>query len=573
MTQKSRSELKQLFRTGAKPSQQDFADFIESTLNVKDDGIEKPSGANTPLKITAQDTDEKLLDFYAGETKTWSINQKPGGNKNGLNISHSGGSKLFIDSSNGNVGIGTSDPGSYKLTVEGNQHIKGTLTITNSLSVAASAGSTTNIDLSGHVQLKEYGTQNLAYFQARDDSSNRDIGLRIRTQKKGDSKPSIVEAITINSEGNVGIGTSTPSTKLEVSGDLKVTGAITPSAGNSENNGIMFPKDPGGGSGDAAWIRYYSRNPNSTDLAAREQTTFEIGTSNDATDHIALMSGKGNVGIGTTNPSAKLEVNGDLKVNSNITGSIDAVNINSGILSVGRIPNLSANKITSGILSVERIPNLSADKITSGTISGNLAILNLEVNGNLKVQDVIQAPKGILIEGQTDEHINRDGAFYRHNGQVYLTVDDNFYIRDSQSPNSTVRFETNSGNLTLSGSLSIGDLKVTGNLVGAAKGPLGEAYRIAMGRTTMNKTNWIKYDDVADSIYVNVNTSGAKFSSTPYYFAILGGSNHWLAQGVSSIYDQSSNGFKIYVRDTEEKITAEKANQLGWHIQWIGIGT
>ncbi|WP_414570414.1 tail fiber domain-containing protein [Nostoc sp. CCY 9925] len=441
MAQKSRTELQGLFKTGTKPSQQDFADFIESTLNIKDDGIEKPSGADTPLKIKAQGTDEKLMDFYAGETKTWSINQKPDKDKIGLNISNSGGSKLFITSSSGNVGIGTTtpgaklevngdlkvtgtitgkidttnitsgilaveripnlstdkitsgilaveripnlsadkitsgilsvdripnlstnkitsgilaieripnlsadkitsgilaveripnlsadkitsgtisgnlsvteslrfgastrqminlwnenygigvqngtqyfrsdknfvwykggthndtelnpgdkgtvqmvikdgnvgigtvDPGSYKLTVEGNQYIKGKLTITDSLSVAASVGSTTNIDFSGHIQLKEYSTQNIAYFQARDDSSNRDIGLRIRTQKKGDSKPSIVDAITINPDGNLGIGTTNPGAKLEVNGDLKLKTTVNELTMYLDGDGLLF---------------------------------------------------------------------------------------------------------------------------------------------------------------------------------------------------------------------------------------------------------------------------------------------------------------------------------------------
>ena len=110
MAQKSRTELQGLFKTGAKPSQQDFSDLIDSTINVKDDGIEKPSGIDTPLKIKAQGTDEKLLDFYAGDKNTWSINQKPDQDKFGLNISSSGSSKLFIDSSRGNVGIGTTIP-------------------------------------------------------------------------------------------------------------------------------------------------------------------------------------------------------------------------------------------------------------------------------------------------------------------------------------------------------------------------------------------------------------------------------------------------------------------------------
>lgn len=119
MPQKTRNELKEIFKTGAKPSGDDFKAFIDSTLNVSDDGIAKASGADTPLKINAQGTDEKLLDFYTGETKTWSINQKPADDKSGLNIATPGGSKLFIESSTGDVGIGTTSPGA-KLEINGN---------------------------------------------------------------------------------------------------------------------------------------------------------------------------------------------------------------------------------------------------------------------------------------------------------------------------------------------------------------------------------------------------------------------------------------------------------------------
>jgi hypothetical protein len=95
--------------------------------------------------------------------------------------------------------------------------------------------------------------------------------------------------------GNVGIGTASPRAKLEVNG------AIMPAAGNAASAGILFPPNPGNGAGDAAWIRYYARTG--------EATTFEIGTSNDPNDHIALMA-SGNVGVGTTEPAAKLHVVG-----------------------------------------------------------------------------------------------------------------------------------------------------------------------------------------------------------------------------------------------------------------------
>ncbi len=111
-----------------------------------------------------------------------------------------------------------------------------------------------------------------------------------------------------DAELNAGGGTSLMT--LDASGTLKVNGAITPSVGNSENNGIMFPKNPGGGGGDAAWIRYYVRGG--------EATTFEIGTSNDSDDHIALIPNAGNVGIGTSTPNDKLDVAGSLRI---LTGS------------------------------------------------------------------------------------------------------------------------------------------------------------------------------------------------------------------------------------------------------------
>ena len=203
-----------------------------------------------------------------------------------------------------------------------------------------------------------------------------------------------------------------------IAGNLTVSGAITPSVGNSKTNGIMFPENAfGSSSGDAAWIRYYRREG-----GKGYATTFEIGTSDDDNDHIALMPGNGGVGIGINDPGSyklyvqgnqyikgdltvsgagtssfagKLEVTGDvglgtsnqdgykltvqgnqyldgnLDVNGTISGNINAASIISGELAVARIPDLSANKITSGELAVARIPDLSADKITSGTLNVN----------------------------------------------------------------------------------------------------------------------------------------------------------------------------------------------------------
>jgi hypothetical protein len=209
--------------------------------------------------------------------------------------------------------------------------------------------------------------------------------------------------IAIDAVGNVGIGTTpTLTEKLTVNGNLKATsflgngatldgivkkagdtmtgpltvqniltvsgGAITPAVGNSENAGIMFPKDPAGGSGDAAWIRYYPRTG--------EATTLEIGTSNNSDDHIALMA-SGNVGIGTNNPQAKLEVNGAIRAG------------NSDLYFTKTDHNSTGIGNTAGFAAIENAANYDALMILgrAGTSKGRSVKLwdYLQVNGDLEV--------------------------------------------------------------------------------------------------------------------------------------------------------------------------------------------
>jgi hypothetical protein len=109
-------------------------------------------------------------------------------------------------------------------------------------------------------------------------------------------------------------------------------------------------------------------------------------------------------------------------------------------------------------------------------------------------------------------------------------------------------------------------LNTTG-LFGAAKGQGGAELRIAVGRT--QPSQWVQYNN--DGIYVDVDTSDAGFTQTPYYFtSLIGNTNHWLARGSSSIYLPSPNQFTVYIN--YGNITAGNANAMGWYINWIAIG-
>jgi hypothetical protein len=111
---------------------------------------------------------------------------------------------------------------------------------------------------------------------------------------------------------------------------------------------------------------------------------------------------------------------------------------------------------------------------------------------------------------------------------------------------------------------------VSGNVWDAAKGPASKGLRIMVGKTDVQKTRWVQYN--TGGIYVDIDTSSAGFSSTPYYFTSLGGhTNNWMAQGVTSIYLPTAKGFRIHINYRD--LTVAQATGWGWYINWVAIGS
>ncbi len=115
--------------------------------------------------------------------------------------------------------------------------------------------------------------------------------------------------MTIKSTGNVGIGTTNPSRHLEVSGSdaqrIKVT-SITSGA----NSGLILNTTA------REWDIFNESNTNSLMIADNTAGAYRIA-----------VTSTGNVGLGTTTPQAKLEVNGGVRLNTTDTKpACDATN-------------------------------------------------------------------------------------------------------------------------------------------------------------------------------------------------------------------------------------------------------
>ncbi len=211
INKKTRTELKAYFKANDKPTEKQFADFIDAGINQAEDSIVKEQG--NPLAIQAEGDEvgtQEVLDLYTSFAKNspnWSLNlnprvksEDPNSNQSGLNIKDTTGqSRLFIKSGDGNIGLGTIEPES-KLTIQGKND-------TSSLAV---------IDTT---------RQNAKIFEISQKDGDGVLSLRGGNTEEGIHLSGSRENASFFL-GKVGIGTNSPGALLEVKSEgaaLKIT--------------------------------------------------------------------------------------------------------------------------------------------------------------------------------------------------------------------------------------------------------------------------------------------------------------------------------------------------------------
>ena len=260
-----------------------------------------------------------------------------------------GTANLFVDTSTSNVGIGTNAPG-YTLDVVGDAAISSNLAVgTNKLFVdtvnsRVGVGTTDpleTLDVRGTIIAPVVGylaNQDAPYLIAGTSgytgaATNWNThGFQHRIKSNSGGTPRITvdtsqvgEAFTIVNNGNVGIGTTDPGTKLHVNGDLRI--GSSPNDTVDDNNSreistagqLTIKSNDSGLNNSFVNLVLQSGNTNPGKIVIGGGTTdqyrdIEFYTSGSSTERMRIHH-NGNVGIGTTSPGYKLEVNGKMGQN------------------------------------------------------------------------------------------------------------------------------------------------------------------------------------------------------------------------------------------------------------------
>ncbi len=372
---------------------------------------------------------------------------------------------LKVDSTNNRVGIGTASP-SYLLDVS-----------------PTSDG--------GEIARFKSDTTNAAADVLIVDQDNLLDRAALQVQGNAGS----TECLFVGSNGNVGIGTTSPSQPLDVNGQARVVGNLFVGTDDTTPNGMIEVYGAGDAEKEGGEIRLraaaaYDGTYNHYFIDAYEDD-FRIGREGGA--DITLTS-DGNVGIGTASPSSPLTVSGDVEINvSGASNSSKAIVINSSGTNfepdAGIIQGTHAG---SGSLTGGYWLKFNANSDDKFTVKGNG---DTDISGELAVKG---GGSGSIVVNDEDSSLCPTMTFLRNGGGT--TTND--FIKFENSGGEVAAINASGGGY-FSGNVGIGEASPSAPLIVTST-----TGGVIMPRMTTTQMNAISSPANGEMIY---NTTDNKF--------------------------------------------------------------
>jgi len=288
--------------------------------------------------------------------------------------------RMRIDST-GAVGIGTTSPG-YKLDVDGDIGLSGNIVDANTGEEIQIGTNDIRVELK-HLQ-SEYG------LWARSPSlSTRAMGIDGASTYMGLYTNS-TEKVRITSDGNVGIGTTSPEGLLQISRDASTAYDGTNDSGQSNIGASLTIQNPNTTTNSFAQVNMQV-SADSNRAVGRIVTIAKGGASSDmafVTENTGVRGEKvriasdGNVGIGTTTPSATLTVGGEVHISSSNA--------------IGKIEGTTGGNLVLNNTTGEWQFKANGSSVNSATINASLITLNEDVYATGDVGIGTNSPVGKL---------------------------------------------------------------------------------------------------------------------------------------------------------------------------------